>query len=552
MKSKKTLCIISLFLMMAMLIASCGAEKSEPETTTQVATAAETKEEIKETFEPLLKEKITLKILCQAGATLSNDMPVMQELERLTNVHLEIEILPAKTAERIERFTAAMAAREPFDIITIQDKNQIAKYGAEGVLIPLNDLMKEHAPNMYEKLKDPVGDSMAPYKANVLPEITAPDGNIYNIPLISPANAVGAVWGIRKDWLDKLNLKMPETTDELYNVLKAFKENDTNGNGQQDEVPLGSTGSGTLVYNFLPIINGFGAHITLYRDDADDTIKYGPIESVWKEGMAFLNKLYKEELLDPNWTTATAATYNAQLAGNQLGMMYGWPQSGLGGATKELQKIDPSYRFVPMPPLKAPNGKRYKDTSTSGWIVVPRTAITATNKYPVETIKYLDFMYSEEGDRCIRYGVEGVHYEMINGEPKIKQYLLDDTTGLGAKDGIDAAPLGFVSLWDRQAQYDKNKSNYVKEEDVYYVYMQPGTVEAPLPSLNFIDIEQEKGPTAFKAINSYAYSKWTPFITGEEPLDKYDDYVAQIKTLGIDEVLRIYNQAYGRYRKLAK
>lgn len=339
MKRKKILCLISLVLMLAMLVVSCGVEESEPTVTTAV-TAAETKEEKKDTFEPLLKEKITLKILCQAGSTLSNDMPVMQELERLTNVHLDIEILPAVTAERIERFTAAMAAREPFDIVTIQDKNQIAKYGMEGVLIPLNDLMKEHAPNLYEKLKDPIGDAMAPYKANVLPEITAPDGKIYNIPLISPANAVGAIWGIRKDWLDKLNLKMPETIDELYNVLKTFKENDANGNGLPDEVPLGSTGGGTLVYNFLPLINGFGAHITLYLDDADDTIKYGPIESVWKEGMAFLNKLYKEGLMDPNWTTATSATYNAQITGNQLGMMYGWPQSGLGGATKELQKID--------------------------------------------------------------------------------------------------------------------------------------------------------------------------------------------------------------------
>ncbi|HOJ10293.1 MAG TPA: extracellular solute-binding protein [Clostridiales bacterium] len=549
MKNKKFLCLTCLGLMLTMLFTSCVVKESG---TTPNTISPGTKEAESEKFEPLLKEKITLKMLCQANQALSNDMPVIQELERLTNVHLEFEILPAVSAQRWERFAAAMAAREPFDLVMYQYKNDLAKYGMEGVFIPLNDLMKKHAPYLYQKLKDPLGDAVVPYTTNVLPEITAPDGNIYNIPLISPANAVGAIWGIRKDWLDKLNLKMPETTDELYEVLKAFKVNDPNGNGLPDEVPLGCTGGGTLVYNFLPLLNGFGAHITLYVDKADDTIKYGPIESVWKDGMMFLNKLYKEELMDPNWTTATANTYNAQVSGNQLGLMYAWPGSGLGNATKELQKIDPSYRFVPMPPLKAPNGDRFKDTSTAGQIVVPRTAITATNKYPVETIKYLEFMFTEEGDRCIRYGIEGVHYDMVNGKPKIKQYLLDDKTGLGGKDGIDMAPLGFLSLWDRQAQYDANNPNYVKEEDPYYVYMQPGTVEAPMPSLIFMDSELEKGPDAFKAINSYAYSKWTPFIVGEEPLDKYDDYVAQIKTLGIDEVLRIYNKAYGRYRLSGK
>ncbi|HOJ10292.1 MAG TPA: extracellular solute-binding protein [Clostridiales bacterium] len=553
-----------LVILLLTLLSSCNSgkidvsynEKSINEKTNEASDSAtvetDSHKNVTSIINPIVEEKITLKMLCQANQDLNNDMPVLQELERLTNVHLEFEILPAVSAERWERFAAAMAAREPFDLVTYQYRNDINKYGMEGVFVPLNNLIKEHAPNLYEKLKDPLGNEPVPYKTNVLQDITAPDGNIYNVPLISTANAIGAVWAIRKDWLDKLGFQSPGTIDELYEVLKAFKKNDPNGNGLSDEIPLGITGEGTLVYSLLPLINGFGAHITLYLDKTDDTIKYGPVESVWKEGMLFLTKLYKEELIDPDWTTSSKDGWIAQVSTNQLGMMYTWPISGIGAANIELMKIDKNYHFIAIPPFKAPNGDRFKDTSTAGNIVVPRTAITATNKYPVETIKYLDFLFTDAGNRVLRYGIAGIHYDMVNGKPVVKKSLLTDTTGQAAKDGIDIAPLPYISLWEKGDQFKAVDPNFNPEEDAHYIYRQPGMVEAPLPALQFLDSELYKGPNAFKAINSYAYSKWTPFITGEESLEKHDDYVKQIKTLGIDEVLKIYNSAYKRYKQLGK
>ncbi len=70
--------------------------------------------------------------------------------------------------------------------------------------------------------------------------ITAPDGNIYALPQVNECYHCmyqQRMW-IYKPWLDKLGLKMPTTTDEFYEVLKAFKTKDPNGNGKADEIPL--------------------------------------------------------------------------------------------------------------------------------------------------------------------------------------------------------------------------------------------------------------------------------------------------------------------------
>lgn len=86
------------------------------------------------------------------------------------------------------------------------------------------DLIEKNAPNimnMFEKY---------PIIRKVL---TAPDGEIYNLAEVfiegnevAPKSLI-----IRKDWLDKLNLEIPETIDDWYTVMKAFKEQDPNGNG---------------------------------------------------------------------------------------------------------------------------------------------------------------------------------------------------------------------------------------------------------------------------------------------------------------------------------
>ena len=131
----------------------------------------------------------------------------------------------------------------------------LLKYGKDGVVLPLNDLIKANAPNVQAALDNyPWFKSMA----------TAPDGNIYGLPQLIECyhcSYANKMW-VNTKWLKALNLEVPKTTDEYKAMLEAFKTKDPNGNGMADEVPLsGSTEDyGVRVIPYL--MNGF-----IYDDD---------------------------------------------------------------------------------------------------------------------------------------------------------------------------------------------------------------------------------------------------------------------------------------------
>ncbi len=563
MKRKKLLLFITIMLAISMMFTAC-VQKLQPDETDPggtIDTSTTSDKGSGNDIMPIVKDKLTLKVLMYQGSNPdiipSGDDPIYKELERLTNIALDIDILPWD--DPITRLTAALAAEEYFDIISLATESEtFDTFGMEGALIPLRDLIEEHALNMKRAFDNSLEGDVLPYSQNVWSEISASDGNIYYVPTLDSTNSIGEIYAIRDDWLKALNLELPETTDDFYNVLKAFRTNDLNGNNQEDEIPFGFQGGHfTRVASF---INGFDAHLSLYVDDADDTIKFGPVEEAWKEGMAYLNMLYKEQLIDNEFRPGESKTrWQSLISANRLGMMHCWPMSGICAANNELKKIDESYGFVPILPLKSSSGKRYSDTSSSGSTVVPgAAAITSWSRYPTEVIKLLDFLYSEEGIILSTYGVESLHYNMVNGNPVFTDLIMDHPEGIDPQSAskLERASIGFSTIhrWDSSIQLMRDFPEVI---DAWKLYREPGIVEAPLPKLHFREDELEKGPAIMNEIlayigKGYVGDKLTAFIVGLEPLDKYDDFVAQIKGMGLEEALRIYNDAYARYKSFSK
>ncbi len=499
----------------------------------------------------ITNEKITLSILAAewTGIQVGNDMPVYQELEKRTNIHLDFQLLPLIGME--EKFNLVMSSGDLPDVVAYANGDALNKYGMAGAFIPLQDLIKKDAPDLKKAFDNPLPNDPLPYKQNVWAEATAGNGNIYTIPLISSSNAIGAVWAIRSDWLDKLGLKMPETADDLYNVLKAFKEQDPNGNGKDDEIPL-IAGQGGKTPRITPLVNAFDAHMDFYVDQKDDTIKYGPVEENYKEGLMFLNKLYNEGLLEKDYLTATNDQWLARAGGNQAGLMFVWPASGIGVTTNALQKIDPSFKFDAMPPLKSKSGKQYKDTNTAGRLVQPRMAITVSNEYPEETMKLFNYCFTKEGEILISYGIEGVHYNMVNGKPVYTDLILKNPDGLDPelarlKVGVTATALPYQIGWECHFQAHKEKAPWTVK--AWEIYREPGMVEAPMPTLSFTDQEMARRNSLLNELNTYKDPMIDKFIMGVEPLDKFDEFVNNVNSTGLKELLDIYNNAYKKYKE---
>lgn len=503
-----------------------------------------------------MDKPITIRVLSASrpDVTLGNHQRIFQELEKRTNIHLEWEFLPVDEDSMNAKFHAIVASGDIPDVLHIEYLSEgiyaVNRYGQQGIFLALNDLIDQYGPNIKATYNNPLAGEILPYKSNVWGEITASDGKIYSLAGISASNAIGAVWAIRTDWLDKLGLKIPTTTDELYNVLKAFKTRDPNGNGRADEIPWGS-GQGDKTNRITPLVTAFDAHMDFYVDYSDNRIKYGPVEPAYRDALVFINKLYSEGLLQQDYLTATRDQWLARAGGNQMGMHFVWPASGVGTSNGELQKLNPSYHFEPFPPIKSSSGKQYKDTKSSGSTVFPCMAINAKSKYAVEIIKYVNYLLSEEGTMLAQWGIEGETYTLVNGEPRYTDYIMKnpqrkDPETARVEYGIHWPVFPYMNSWENDFQAMSPSAPWTVA--AWKTFREPGMVEPPFPTLGLSEDELARRASLLAELNTYKDPMIDKFIMGTEPLSKFNEFVANIRRAGLDELLTMYNKAYDVYK----
>lgn len=532
-----------LALTMALSLAACNGTKQESDSG---STAVVFGGEAQQSALPIVKDKLTLKFVCYNWGDMAygNDMPVFQELEKRTNIHLDWQLLPAE--DNLTKLNLIMASGDLPDLVSYGDpdtaKKTFDKYGSEGAIIALDDLINQNAPNIKNLFMN------QPYKVpNFKAESKGADGKIYSLPTLTEVHT-GQIFCIRQDWLDKLGLKVPETTDDLYNVLKAFKEKDPNGNGKADEIGFAPD---EALPDLAILMNAFGAHESYYADQKDNTIKYGPIEDKYKEGLAFANKLYKDGLIDKTYINKNSEEFRAKVSKDLVGMFYAWPMSGLGFCNAAVQKLNANSKYVAMLPVKGPNGDRYKERPQS--MMSPRTVITSSNKHAVETIKYLDYIYSKEGNKLMIYGIEGKDYTLdASGNPVFTDYIVKNPDGKDAataraSEGMQVG-LPYVATYQSESQAVSDEGvkaawkMYTDNDVLYPLFPNVSLDETQLGDINgkLTDIKT--------LVDEYS----DKFIMGTEPLDNFSKFVETIKGMGIDDVLKTYNDAYAKYAEYNK
>lgn len=457
-----------------------------------------------------------------------NEWEIFKAAAKKTNINLKGTASKSATDSN-QVFNIMMASKELPDIIHT-DKLKAIRYGAEGAMIPLNDLIENHAPNIKKLFEN---------NPEVQKHLTAPDGNIYFISFIADGETASGYF-MRQDWLDKLGLDMPKTTEEYYNVLKAFKNNDPNGNGINDEIPLFFRNKPEV----RRIVNLFGARTGWYIDNGK--VKLGEYTPEYKEAITNVAKWYAEGIIDQEVFTRSG-TIREEILGKDLG---GSTRDWFGSTAEfntVLQDRIPGFKFIAIPPPADKNGNAIEETyrktlSEKGW------CISYNNKYPVETIKYFDFWFSEEGRRLMNYGIEGVHYDMVDGEPIIKQEILDSNiTALThvRKDGAQVE-IGFHQDFGFERQW-MNESAKVGID----LYLNNNYIVDQFPSLAFVDEEQRIIQQKWTAIDTYIEETNQKWILGaENPMNTFDEYINRLRAMGIDEVIEVYQKAFDRYNSI--
>ncbi len=450
------------------------------------------------------------------------------EAAKATNITLHGTASKAAADSKSEFNT--MLVNDVLPDIIHGDGNGLIDAGRDGALIPLQDLVKKYAPNIqaaFDKFPDAYSS------------IVDTDGTLYYIPLIYSQEGPTMGWYLRQDWLDKLGLEHPTNLEEYYNVLKAFREQDPNGNGKKDEVPYFDRHRS--VQNLLQLWDLPTSNFEIN----DEGKVYSPrTTETFKEAMIELSKWYAEGLIDQE--IFSRQNPREELFGNDIGgALVDWFSSTMAFNLSMPERI-PGFELSVIEPPKNINGtqKNYNTrpvVSTIGW------GISVDNKYVAETMKYFDYWFTDEGRGLKSMGVEGVHHFVDeNGE---KQYT-DEILSAPGGAPTEMRKLGSVEIggWADVASEIKGMTKEAAEG--FKMYVDGGWQVPPMPVLSMTESEQRVITEKLEAVNTFMSEYLQHWIMGSKDVSAtWDEYITGLDQLGIQDLINVYQTAYDRVNK---
>lgn len=467
------------------------------------------------------------------GKAFDSDLPVFKKAEELTGIKM-VGIASKNQVDEVQAFNLMLSSGSLPDVIAYETVTELEKLGTDGILIPLENLIEQYAPNIRK-----FWEENPQYKKDAM----AADGHIYMIPNYNDVKNINVTqqYYIRKDWLKKLGLEEPRTVDELYEVLVAFRDRDPNGNGEKDEIPLFLRGAITRKI-LLSLADIFKAQAVWY--DKDGTPTFGPAELEWKNAMINLSKWYKEGLIDSEIFVRGAASRNYMLRNNIGGFTSDWASAGT--YNERLQKLIPDFDFsVILPPEYNGNNKTFfaRPNYLGAW------GITKVAKDPITIIKYFDFWYSEEGRRLWNFGIEGEDYVMVDGKPQFTDKILKDSEGKTPiiKIREQGAQFRLGMFQDAEAERQALGEENIKG---IQLYNNNNIVTPTLPQLKYTQEELKEFVKIEAKLRSYTEEMGQRWILGVSDVEEeWEEYVNKLDSLGLKKAEEIQKRAYERYRK---
>lgn len=476
---------------------------------------------------PIVNEPITLTVYGNRDQNQAEweEMFFLNKYEEMTNIHLELQEVPADGfAENKQLLFASNELPDVFLRCGI-NANEVSMYGVgSGQLMVLDDLIEQYAPNLKK-----IFDENPSFRQTCM----AADGHIYTLPFIdmSASGKMDTKQWINTKWLENLEMEIPTTLDEFKDVLVAFRDKDPNGNGENDEIPLGIR-EPAMVY---ALGGSFGLQHQLrdtYNIDENGKLHNWICDDEFKEYLMWLNELYSEKLIWQDYYKNDRAAWRANLAGELYGAMY-MPYSDVF--------LNCEQNYSGYEPLIGPSGEKFWADGKSG-VENGTFALSSTCSNPEAAIRWVDYFYSEEGGLFFAFGEEGTHYTLNEkGVPVFKEEILNAEEGfMTALGKINMVPGGgFPCLRVEETSGVVASERTQEASRILEPYLPEVSYDKPAASAEDMDrviaIEQD--------LNTYRDESVTKFIIGEYSFDLWDEYCQTLEQIGIRELEDIYQKA---------
>lgn len=511
---------------------------------------------------PIMNEPITLTAWIEGGADTDWSQNVfLKEIEEKANIKLEIISTPS--SDSLEKRNLMLAGDDYPDLLltdwtAILTKSDIMQFAVkEGIFLPITEYVDKYGNNMKR-----VFDENPAYREGS----TAPDGEIYGFARFSECYHCSAYPKIyfRQDWMDKLNLEMPTNTEELREVLRAFVNEDPNGNGEKDEIGLiGATTWNTPVEFAL-----MGMSFQTVKPDfwlslgADgESVEFSPSTDAYREGLRYIKSLYDEGLIDPTSFTQKEdiMAQTVRTEPHVVGM-YVCDHAAMGYDNSDPVEAE-NYQILI--PVAGPDGfRRQGQNANEGTITGFEAVITDKCQYPEAAFRLIDEFFYDDDYNMMRFkGKEGLGWEraaegaknVFGGEARyVVLSVPEEDKEENDKYGFGVGPQADVASF-RLAMLPEVENVYLQENYEQRITLDTQKVEEFIPEKRleynpFIPLEMTDEYAEIQTnLNSFVRKTIVQFITGERDIENgWEEYLSELDSYRVDRYVEIYKTAIGQ------
>ncbi|MBD5460817.1 MAG: extracellular solute-binding protein [Lachnospiraceae bacterium] len=367
------------------------------------------------------------------------------------------------------------------------------------------------------------------------------DGEIYGFGLVMDVPGSFSAM-IRTDWLERVNMDMPETWDEWMAVWRAFKEQDANGNGDpNDEIPFG------FDYNFMKLVMGiFGMNSNGEFSVVNGEYIYDPENPNYETYLDAMRQMYEEGLLSQEMITLTGTDFNTLGASNRLGSLVGYAEYSKNYSVS-CRELDENAFFQSVVPIQGPNGAQAIPSRSKVSASTYITVAAVENGHLDDILKFFNYVYSDEGIELTNYGMEGEYHEVVDGKPVLKAPY-NEGFKTAREMGLIPSTIPFCFTDDVYMQILTGGLSYDELEDTGKTFMDGLTINEPYFYTEPAFLQTESYVECFD-LREQQVSLRDRYITGEISKQEYNDGYEALKNQGLAQMIEDTKAAYKEMTK---
>lgn len=461
-------------------------------------------------------------------------MPIVENILADANITVDWELVgDAASAEK--KNIAISTGNMPDAMLGLTNETDVQKNPE--LFLPLNDYI-DSLPNVSSVLES---------RPEAKLFLTFPDGNIYSFPFVQEREYEGFPdqLYINTAWLENLDLEMPVTYEEYADVLRAFKNDDPNQNGEADEIPL----TMMITHNYFGLFSMYGLFGRI--DDPsrltieDGTVVFTADKPEWKEATKWFAELSAEGLIDLEGFTQDRSMLFAK--GKSDPMLIGSSNAFLLDNVVGAERMA-DYQFLL---LEGVDGEKRLRHSYFPVQSRANSVVSAAVENPDGLLRFFDVCLDEEKNYSLQsvFGLIGKQIiEADEGSDKEFKFAV-------APDGLSQddfrykdAPSNFPTYLTAESWNSIEHAPDVARKEAILEEVRPYLQKESMPPVLFTDEELDQLADIHTTIRDYVAQQQSLWITNQADIDaEWDSYVESLNQMGLENLVRIYQDAYNRY-----